>query len=615
MDTVRPKVKPSLLLTAGFVLLGLCVVSAVWVSLLQRDAANQVQHTLEVQNRLSGMRTMIRRAESQQRGYLLTSKERYLGDYRQIAAALPREIDELQRETQDNPAQQTRIAALREAAGAKLAELDETLRLYGAGRKAEALAVISSDRGLAAMNRITEIAAAMQKEENRLLAQRRYMADRRVDLAVTVLAISAVLVLGLGFFARALSRRYILALEDRNRELHREITARAQAQSQVRQLQKMEAVGQLTGGIAHDFNNMLAIIQGSLDLARLRLKREDLPAVQRSLDHAQEGTQRAALLTSQLLAFARSQPLEPRVVEPNRFVGNMSELLRRTLGERIEIETVLAGGLWRIHTDPAQIESALVNLAVNARDAMPEGGKLTIETANSELDDRYARMHDEVLPGQYVMISVTDTGSGMPQDVIDRAFEPFFTTKGVGRGTGLGLSQVFGFVKQSNGHIKIYSELGKGTTIRIYLPRYFGEATPIAPHATTHEIIVPARAGEIILVAEDDMQVRPMTVSMLTELGYQVLEAGNGAEAMTVLEARDDVTLLFTDIVMPGMTGRELADRAVALRPALKILFTTGYTRNAIVHNGMVDQGVAFIQKPFLLDALARKIRETIDAG
>jgi signal transduction histidine kinase/ActR/RegA family two-component response regulator len=612
LDTVKPAVKPSLLLTLGFALLGLCVLSAVGAALLQRNAAEQVQHTLEVENRLNRLGTLFTRAETQQRGYLLTGRASYLGDYQQVVSQLPRQLDDLQKATLDNAVQQDNVTKLRSAASDKLAELDETIRLHGAGRGADALAVVSSDRGKIAMARIEQLIAAMEAEEDGLLSERRAAATGRADLAFLVLGISAALVLTLGFLARLVGRRYIAALEDRNRALHQEIAARTQAQSQVRQLQKMEAVGQLTGGIAHDFNNMLAIILGSLDLARLKLKRDDRGAAMKSLDHAQEGAQRAAALTAQLLAFSRSQPLEPRVIEANRLVQNMSELLRRALGERIQIETVLAGGLWRIDADPSQIENALLNLAVNARDAMPDGGKLTIETGNSELDERYARMHDEVRAGQYVMISVTDTGAGMSQDVIERAFDPFFTTKGVGRGTGLGLSQVFGFVKQSNGHVKIYSEVGKGTTVRIYLPRYFGPSVSAEPETRGTEI-ERARDGETILVAEDDEEVRTMTVAMLAELGYQVVETGDGEQALAALESRGDITLLFTDIVMPGMTGRELGDRAIAMKPSLKLLYTTGYTRNAIVHNGMVDQGVAFIQKPFAIEDLARKLRDVID--
>ncbi len=390
--------------------------------------------------------------------------------------------------------------------------------------------------------------------------------------------------------------------------------ALASSQAQLNQSQKMEAVGQLTGGIAHDFNNMLAIIIGSLDMARRRLTGAEHPTVPKCIDNAAEGAERAALLTSRLLAFSRQQPLEPRVVDANKLVGGMSELLRSTIGEPIAIETVLSGGLWRVFADPAQIESALVNLAVNARDAMPNGGKLTIETANTDLDERYARAQSEVSAGQYVMISITDTGGGMPPEVMQRAFDPFFTTKGVGKGTGLGLSQVFGFVKQSGGHVKIYSEIGQGTTVKIYLPRYLGGAPAVAPGARS-EALPLGQVDEIVLVVEDDARVRQMSVDALRELGYTVVQAQTPTEALQQVEAQPNLALLFTDIVMPEMSGRELSNRILKQLPGLKVLFTTGYTRNAIVHNGVIDRGMAFLPKPFTLDQLARKVRQAIDGN
>jgi nitrogen-specific signal transduction histidine kinase/ActR/RegA family two-component response regulator len=391
--------------------------------------------------------------------------------------------------------------------------------------------------------------------------------------------------------------------------------ALALSREQLNQAQKMEAVGQLTGGIAHDFNNMLAIIIGSLDMARRRLTGAEHPTVPKCIKSATEGAERAAVLTSRLLAFSRQQPLEPSVIDPNKLVSGMSELLRSTIAEPIAIESVLAGGIWRVFADAAQVESALLNLAVNARDAMPNGGKLTIETANMDLDERYAELQNEVTPGQYAMISVTDTGGGMSPEVIDRAFDPFYTTKGVGKGTGLGLSQVFGFVKQSGGHVKIYSEVGRGTTVKIYLPRYIG-AVNIQPIEPPKNKLIKGGSHEIVLVVEDDAKVRRMSVDALSELGYTVIQAESPSEALQILEARQPkVTLLFTDIVMPEMSGRELADLALTLLPSLKVLFTTGYTRNAIVHNGVIDPGMPFLPKPFTLDQLANKIRKALDGS
>lgn len=405
------------------------------------------------------------------------------------------------------------------------------------------------------------------------------------------------------------------ALEDRVAErtaaLEAESRARSEAEARARHMQKMESLGQLTGGVAHDFNNMLAIIMGSLDIARRRLDEDVNPRVAQGIDNAMEGARRAAALTSRLLAFSRQQPLSPQAIDPNRLVAGMSELLHRTLGEHIRIETVLAGGLWPAFADPSELENAIVNLAVNSRDAMAGGGQLTIETANAFLDERYARSHAEVTPGQYVMISVTDTGSGMPPEVIERAFDPFFTTKGVGKGTGLGLSQVFGYVKQSRGHVKIYSEPGEGTTIKIYLPRHLGTAATGASAGPAAELPHGDRTVTV-LVVEDEAEVRQMTVEALRELGYSVVEARNGTEALERLDDGSPVDLVFTDIVMPDMTGRQLADRVAGTHPHLPVLFTTGYTRNAVVHNGMLDPGVAFLPKPFTLEQLALKIADVL---
>ncbi len=389
----------------------------------------------------------------------------------------------------------------------------------------------------------------------------------------------------------------------------------AAAQEQLRQAQKMEAVGQLTGGVAHDFNNLLQVVLGSIDLLRRRLPPDADERTRRSLDGAAAAAKRGAALTARLLAFSRRQTLEPKPVDANKLVAGMSDLLRRSLGEAVRIETVLGGGLWRTCADPNQLENAILNLAVNARDAMPpEGGKLTVETANAHLDDRYA-LDAEVPPGQYVMIAVSDTGSGMSPEVASRAFEPFFTTKEVGQGTGLGLSQVYGFVKQSGGHVKIYSEPGEGTTVKIYLPRLHGPAgaAPAGPEADGRGLPVPDGAGETVLVVEDDANVRRFTTEALRELGYRVLEADGAGAALRLLDAHGaEVDLLFTDVVMPEANGRRLADEALRRRPGLKVLFTTGYSRNAIIHNGALDPGVQLLGKPFTVEELAAKLRAVL---
>ncbi|HEY4365787.1 MAG TPA: response regulator [Steroidobacteraceae bacterium] len=383
-------------------------------------------------------------------------------------------------------------------------------------------------------------------------------------------------------------------------------------QEQLHQSQKMEAIGQLTGGVAHDFNNLLTVILGNLETVSRHLPAED-GRLRRAVENANRGAQRATTLTQQLLAFSRRQPLNPKPTDINRLVSGSSELMRRTLGENVVIETVLGGGLWRVDVDAHQLESALLNLAVNSRDAMPEGGKLTIETANAYLDEAYANRFVEIQQGQYVVICVSDTGVGMSAEVLSKAFDPFFTTKPIGEGTGLGLSQVYGFVKQSGGHVRLYSESGQGTTVRIYLPRLLGEEVEVE-HDTV-AVVPQGQSSETVLVVEDDEDVRAYSTQSLRELGYTVLEATDAASALRALERHPEVELLFTDVGLPGLNGRELVDRAKRKRPRLKVLFTTGYARNAIVHQGRLDSGVELLTKPFSRAQLAARVRDVIDAG
>jgi signal transduction histidine kinase/CheY-like chemotaxis protein len=387
-----------------------------------------------------------------------------------------------------------------------------------------------------------------------------------------------------------------------------DVTERVRAEQSLRNAQKMESIGQLTGGMAHDFNNLLQIISANLDL----LVKNEGDASKRAtrLQSAVAAVERGARLTGQLLAFARRQALDPRSTNLGRAVQEMTDLLRRTLGERIEVEAMVAGGLWNTMVDRSQVENAILNLAINARDAMPDGGKLTIEVANAFLDDTYAAAHSEVIAGQYVMLAISDTGMGMPPDVIARAFDPFFTTKPEGQGTGLGLSQVFGFIKQSGGHVKIYSEIGEGTTIKLYLPR---SRKPQDMRESLYE--QPVIGGtETILVVEDDDGVRAAVTDLLSEMGYTVLKASNAEEALTILKAGARVDLLFTDVVMPGqIPTRELARRARESHPGLRVLFTSGYTQNAIVHNGKLDDDVFLLSKPYRKDDLARKLRSLLD--
>jgi two-component system NtrC family sensor kinase len=400
----------------------------------------------------------------------------------------------------------------------------------------------------------------------------------------------------------------------RTGNLYREIDRRSMVENALRQSQKLEAIGHLTGGVAHDFNNLLTIIIGNLETAQRQLESWTDGAqvkLSRRLDNAMFGAQRAAALTKRLLAFSRQQPLSPTALDVNRLLNGVAEFLRQGLGEEVSLEIVGGAGIWPIEADAVELESVILNLAVNGRDAMPNGGKLTIEASNSYLDDAYCRQHSDITPGQYVQISVTDTGSGMSKEVVDRAFEPFFTTKESGHGTGLGLSQVYGFVKQSAGHVKIYSEVGEGTTIKIYLPRLIGGA-PVQQSETT----VQARgaSGECILVVEDDEDVRLYVAETLRALGYDVLQASSGEDALRVVDEHARISLLLTDVVMPGMNGRKLADAASLRKPGLKVLFMTGYSRNAIVHQGRLDAGVSLIQKPVTGESLAVAVRKALDA-
>jgi PAS domain S-box-containing protein len=386
-----------------------------------------------------------------------------------------------------------------------------------------------------------------------------------------------------------------------------------EARAALAQSQKLDAIGQLTGGVAHDFNNLLTAILGGVELLEHQPQAVD-PRSARLLAMIRAASERGATLTQRLLAFSRKQTLTPQPTDLNRLVAGLSDLLRRTLGEHIQIETVLAGGLWMTRIDRNQMESGLLNLAVNARDAMPEGGKLTIETGNTYLDADYAGAHTEVAAGQYVLVAVTDSGSGMSEEVLAHAFDPFFTTKEMGRGTGLGLSQVHGFVKQSDGHVKLYSEAGQGTTVKIYLPRHVAAEDPTVAAPRAAPVTLP-EGSETILVVEDDEDVRSYSVNTLRILGYHVMEAADGLTALTLLEQHPGIALLFTDVGLPGMNGRQLADAARRHNPALQVLFTTGYARNAIVHQGILDLGVHLLPKPFTIGDLAKTLRRLLDNG
>jgi signal transduction histidine kinase len=616
-----PTSKPLTLLNRSLVvttlLAALIMVAAFWLGARNKNDDAWVLHTLAVRDQMTRVLGLVQSAETGQRGYLLTGRDNYLAPYDDAMRELPPALERMADLVRDDRQEQQALGELRELVKDKLGELRATIDARKAGNADAALAIVDSDRGLRLMDDIRQRISTMQAEEDRLLTSRQSAAARSGMLLQAGVAMAFLVICILGVLIARYTRRSLseitLARDQlavTNRTLVEQIDRREQVEDQLRQSQKMQALGQLTGGIAHDFNNMLGVIMGAHDLLLRRIKKGDFN-VGRFLEAATSATERAALLTQRLLAFARQQPLAPRPIDANKMIVTMSDLLQSTLGEQIRIETVAAAGLWTVNADAQQLESAILNIAINARDAMPEGGKLTIETANAYLDEAYCRQNVDVEPGQFVMVAISDTGVGMPADVVARVFDPFFTTKPAGKGTGLGLSQAYGFVKQSRGHIKVYSEVGGGTTVKIYLPRLMGEAKEVR-RAT----VEPAHTGdrsEIILVVEDDSLMRRLTAEALHELGYTVFDSAGADDALDILDRVTDVKLLFTDVVMPDVNGKKLADEALRRRPGLKVLFTTGYTANAVVHGGVLDAGVNLIIKPFTLDQLAAKVRAILD--
>jgi signal transduction histidine kinase/CheY-like chemotaxis protein len=606
----------SLVVTA--VLAGLIVAATFWLVARNQSDAALVVRSLAVRDELTKVVSQVETAETGQRGYLLTGRDGYLSPYKQAVAALPASLDRLADLVSDDTGEQRSVAELRQLIQSKLDELRLTVAARQDSDTAAALAIVNNDSGFRLMQDIRERVRTMEQAESGRIADRRAIAARSAMLLQGGVAVAFLIICLLGFLIARYTRislGEITSARDKlmtaNAALLEQIDRREQAEGQLRQSQKMQALGQLTGGIAHDFNNMLGVIMGSHDLIARRIKKGDF-AIQRFIDAAINATERAAVLTQRLLAFARQQPLAPQPIDANKMITGMSELLSSTLGEQIRIETVTGAGLWTVHADAQQLENAIINIAINARDAMPEGGRLTIETANAYLDDVYRGQNPEVEPGQYAMIAITDTGAGMNAEVASRVFDPFFTTKPVGKGTGLGLSQVYGLVKQSSGHIKIYSEPGAGTAVKIYLPRLLGDAKGLLAR-TASEPMQTGDRSEIIIVVEDDPLMRRLTTETLHELGYTVFDSENATGALEILDRVADVKLLFTDVVMPDINGKKLADEALRRRPDLKVLFTTGYTANAVVHGGVLDPGVHLIGKPFTLDQLAAKVRAVLD--
>ena len=605
----RPELHFRLAIVTGFLLLAIAGVTALIMAFSTAEVGQLSGHSSRVLREQAALFSAVQDAETGQRGYLLTQDLAYLAPFKAAEQRLPGIISDLAKLVSDNPDQTHRLAMLKVDIDRKMHDLDDIVSATQAGAPARALALVKTNEGRNLMVRIRQDIAELDSAEERLLVYRQQQARRqRFALAVVIssaLLLAALLALGVA----AEVRRHTREIVSHNEALKREKDEHERTESLLRQAQKMEALGQLTGGVAHDFNNMLAIIVGNLDLASRRLADGD-PRLVRLVENALAGANRAAALTKRLLAFSRLQPLEPRPTDVNKCVADISEVLRRSLGEDVAIETVLGGGAWHAFVDAPQLESAILNLAVNARDAMDGKGRLTLETANTSLDASYADGHEEVIPGQYIMLAITDTGSGMTPEVMSRAFDPFFTTKKVGEGTGLGLSQVHGFLKQSRGHIKLYSEPGVGTTVKLYLPRDTSGVISIEPPPERAASHAP---GDItVLVVEDEPGVRTFVAGAVKELGFRVLEADTAAEALEALEQDQSVRVLLTDVIMPGATGRQLVDCVLPTRPDLKVIYMTGYTRNAIVHNGMLDPGTKLLTKPFTIGDLDRVLRDVI---
>jgi signal transduction histidine kinase/CheY-like chemotaxis protein len=608
----------------GFVLAA--VVAIALLALRSEEADQRVSHTIDVQQAAENLLGLVRNAESGQRAYILTGRNEYLEPVGEAEAKLPGLLASIKALTVDNRVQQARVERLAPLLEDRMSFIRRTAGLAQRGDHDAAVELIASGEGRKLMERVVaEMSGFYETEINLLRARQETSRQLRLWLTtLIVLALLAAIVLA-GVLAVA-TRQAVTGLLSRTRELEAESKLRHEAEETLRQAVKMEAVGQLSGGIAHDFNNLLTIIIGNLDTMKRRLAEfatsnvtgDAVAKLETPLEAAMKGARSSAQLTQRLLAFSRRQALEPDRIDMNRLISGMLEMLRRTLGSDISIETVLGAGLWPAIADANQLENVLLNLALNAKAAMPDGGCLTIETANTYLDDAYVRRFGDVKAGQYVVLCVTDTGTGIPADILDQVFDPFFTTKPAGEGSGLGLAMVHGFVKQSGGHVRIYSEVGSGTTVKVYLPRFIGaEEVSAAPAGKTEseQAIPRAKPNEMILLVEDNADVREYARDVLLELGYGVLDAANVQDALRVVAKKPRISLVFTDVVLGDSNGRVLADKVRKVYPAIPVLFTTGYTRNAIVHQGRLDPDVHLLNKPFTQQDLARKVRELLDAA
>jgi signal transduction histidine kinase len=607
-------------IVVGFALVLVAVLAVALLLQRSRQADMWVEHTFEVQQTAQALLISFRDATSSLRTFLLTKNRDYLTTYDKALKNVPLQLEKLRALSADNLGQQGRADKLTKLIGRAFDRLHQALSLAEEGDDAGARNILDSIEMRTLIGDVRDEIAGILTTERQLFATRQ---ARAVQFRNGLLAGIAMALLAATLLAAVLAistRRAIRGLLELTAELDKESKLRQEAESTLRQAQKMEAVGQLTGGIAHDFNNILTIIIGNLDTMKRHMAdmaKEVSSKLIKPLEAALLASTRATQLTHRLLAFSRRQALDPVRLDLNKLVSSLLDMLRRSLGSQIEIESVLGAGLWPTLADTNQMENALLNLALNAKDAMPNGGCLTIETANTYLDAAYVSRFGDVEAGQYVVLCVTDTGTGIAKDILDRVFEPFFTTKPAGEGSGLGLAMVHGFVKQSGGHMRIYSEEGHGTTVKIYLPRLTkAEEVSAAPAGKIVDVSPTPRAreGETILIVEDNEGVREYARGALEELGYRVVEAGDADQALAVLDRTPRVDLLFTDVVLPGPgNGRVLATKARQKYPDLPVLYTTGYTRNAIVHQGRLDADVELLNKPYTQQDLARKVRELLD--
>ncbi len=614
-ETVSLLVAFAVLASAGFV--------TIQTEQQRRDSGAWVRHTLQVEGALYRLDGMIHRAESEERGYLIMREAGSFAPKEELSTRVENEVSQIGALVADNPAQTEQIQKVGPLLRERLRLLARKLDLMKAGRFDEAIEIVRSGAGKSLMDQIDALISDMIAQEEGIQHKREIELEATTDSLQTAIGSLIVIITAVAGFAVFLAEKQLNALRKSSNSLRsaydqlvEESTRRASLEAQLRQSQKLEALGQLTGGIAHDFNNMLGVVVASLNILRRKLERREQGA-DKLINSALDGTERAANLVHRLLAFSRVQPLHPRPLNANDLVSAMFTILQRTLGGNVQLSTALANDLWLTRIDANELENAILNLAVNARDAMPQGGRLTIATKNVEIEQQDAEKNPDARPGQYVMVAVTDTGVGMPPEVAEKAFDPFFTTKPVGKGTGLGLSQVHGFVRQSGGHVQICTELDRGTSVRLYLPRHVpGAKAAHAPAGAkpTPEDFPHGKPEEVVLVVDDDEIARRVTAQGVRELGYTVLEANGGYTAIQIIRARADIALMVTDIVMPGMDGAHLAREAVFRRHSLHVLFITGYSSHAVVANGILDPEINLLTKPFSLAQLARKIREVLDA-